>query len=70
MLTILEIRYWILEGENMMDRTCGTGSCGSYDGRKFLTTEERVEMLDDYKKWLDSESKGVEEAIARLKKAK
>ncbi len=37
-------------------------------GRRFLTTEEKIEKLEEYKKWLDNESKGVEEAILKLKK--
>jgi hypothetical protein len=50
---------------------CGTyyrGQHGQY-GRHFLTTEEQIEKLEEYKNWLDNESKGVEEAIERLKKA-
>ena len=43
--------------------------CGSY-GRRFLTTEEKVSKLQEYKNWLDNEAKGVEEAIGKLKKAK
>ena len=42
---------------------------GMYHGRHFLTTEEKIEKLEEYKNWLDNESKGVEEAIAKLKKA-
>ena len=38
-------------------------------GRHFLTTEEKIEHLQQYKKWLDNESKGVEETITKLKKA-
>ncbi len=48
---------------------CGTGCCGS-EGRKFLTTEEKMEKLSEYKAWLKSESEGVEEAMQRIKKAK
>ena len=48
--------------------TCGI-YCGSHHGRQFLTAEEKIEKLEEYKKWLDNESKGVEEAIAKLKKA-
>jgi len=48
---------------------CGPG-CGSGYGRHFLTTEEKVEKLQRYKEWLESESKGVGEAITQLKKAK
>jgi len=38
-------------------------------GRQFFTTEEKIEKLKEYKKWLDNESKGVEETITELKKA-
>ena len=41
--------------------------CGS--GRNFLTKEEKVEMLKEYKDALDSESKGVSERIKELEKA-
>ena len=45
-------------------------SCGDeYEGRRFLTTEERVEKLQGYKQWLEQEAKGVDEAIKKLKKA-
>jgi hypothetical protein len=39
-----------------------------YCGRQFLTTEEKMEKLEEYKKWLENECKGVEEAIDKLKK--
>jgi hypothetical protein len=39
-----------------------------HHGRRFLTTEEKIERLKEYKEWLDNESKGVEEAISKLKK--
>lgn len=47
---------------------CGT-MCGSGE-RRFLTTEEKMERLKEYKAYLENEAKGVEEAIARIKKAK
>ena len=37
--------------------------------RQFLTKEEKIEHLEEYKKWLVKEAKGVEEAIENLKKA-
>lgn len=37
-------------------------------GRHFLTKEEKTERLQEYKEWLESEAKGVEEAIEQLKK--
>jgi len=40
-----------------------------YCGRHFLTKEEKIEKLEEYKKWLENEKKGVEEAINELKKA-
>jgi hypothetical protein len=52
-------------GEKVM---CGIHYQGHY-GRHFLTTEEQIEKLEEYKSWLDNESKGVEEAIERLNKA-
>ena len=48
---------------------CETMCCGA-DGRKFLTTEEKVERLKEYKEYLENEARGVEEVIARIKKAK
>jgi hypothetical protein len=38
-------------------------------GRHFPTKEEKIEHLEEYKKWLENEAKGVEEAIYELKKA-
>lgn len=40
-----------------------------YSGRNFLTKDEKIEKLKGYKEWLDSESKGVEETISKIKKA-
>jgi hypothetical protein len=37
--------------------------------RSFLTIQEKVEMLKEYKEQLDLESKGVHEQILRLQKA-
>jgi len=51
----------------MKNMECET-SCGG-EGRQFLTNEEKAEKLSKYKQWLQSETKGVEETIARLKKA-
>jgi len=42
----------------------------SYEGcvpRNFLTKDERIEMLKDYKETLDKESKGTQEKIEKLK---
>ena len=40
--------------------------CG-YGERRFLTKEEKVEWLEDYKSNLENELKGVTERIAELK---
>jgi hypothetical protein len=40
--------------------------CSSHHGRHFLTKEEKIKKLTEYKNWLDNESKGVAEAIAKL----
>jgi hypothetical protein len=37
--------------------------------RQFPTKEEQIEHLEEYKKWLEQETKGVEEAIEKIKKA-
>ena len=44
------------------DYTC----CLSHHGRQFLTKEEKISKLKEYKTWLDNESKGVEEKITEL----
>jgi len=38
--------------------------------RSFLTKEEKIEMLKEYKESLDKESQGVTERIAQLGKEK
>ena len=51
---------------------CGCESeceCGSGRGmRGFLTKEEKIELLNEYKDNLEKEAKGVEERINELKK--
>lgn len=37
--------------------------------RQFPTKDEKIEHLEEYKKWLEKEKKVVEEAIEELKKA-
>jgi hypothetical protein len=37
--------------------------------RNFPTKNERIEHLEEYKKWLEQEIKGIEEAINEIKKA-
>jgi len=44
---------------------CYGGMCAP--GRRFLTKEEKIEMLEEYKQRLDQESKGVAERIKELK---
>ncbi len=46
-----------------MDNCCGSG------GRSFLTKEERLEMLEEYKEQLEKEAKGVAERIKELQNA-
>jgi hypothetical protein len=38
-------------------------------GRNFLTKEEKIEKLENYKKMLENEIKGIEETIEEIKKA-
>jgi len=42
--------------------------CGYNEMRSFLTREEKVEMLKDYKKSLEKEAQGVGERIKELEK--
>ncbi len=37
--------------------------------RKFLTKEEKIQLLEEYKKWLEKETQGVKEKIEDLNKA-
>ncbi|MGV8142373.1 MAG: hypothetical protein ACP5NS_01920 [Candidatus Pacearchaeota archaeon] len=48
-----------------MGWNCSGSSCDSY-GRGFMTKAEKVEMLQEYKKNLDNEAKGVAERIKEL----
>ena len=43
-------------------------NCGSTERRSFLTREERVELLKDYRETLQQEMKGVSEKIEELEK--
>jgi hypothetical protein len=36
--------------------------------RHFLTTQEKLEKLEEYKTWLENELKGVQETIDQIKK--
>ena len=48
-----------------MGWNCAGSSCDSY-GRGFMTRAEKVEMLQEYKKNLDNEAKGVAERIKEI----
>ena len=54
---------YIKGGEKMYEGcNCGGGI------RNFLTKEEKLEILSEYKKSLEQEAKGIEERIQELKK--
>jgi len=44
------------------------GCCGYGDGRRFLTREEKIKYLEEYKEYLQQEAAGVTERIEELKK--
>lgn len=48
----------------------GNGCCSInvQQGRSFLTKEERIGMLNEYKDYLEKEAKGVSERIKDLEK--
>ena len=48
-----------------MTNGCGGGGWG-YGARSFLTKEEKLAMLKEYKEDLEKEVKGVEERIKEL----
>jgi hypothetical protein len=50
------------------DQTCCGSECGCGTERKFLTNEEKIAQLEEYKTTLQTEAKGVQETIDRLKK--
>lgn len=52
--------YWVIYMQ-------GAGCCG-YVGRSYLTKEEKMEMLKEYKKELELEAKGVGERIKEMEK--
>ena len=37
-------------------------------GRHFISKDEKIEKLEEYRTWLEKEAKGVEEFIAKMKK--
>ena len=43
--------------------------CCTPHPRIFLTKEEKIDDLNKYKKWLENETKGVNETIAKLKES-
>ena len=47
---------------------CGSGGCGCGHSRKFITKEEKIKMLKEYKLSLEQEVKGVSEKIAEMEK--
>ena len=51
----------------MHGNSCNTDNCCS--DRSFLTREEKIEMLKEYKDVLDKESQGVAEKIKEMEKA-
>ena len=55
----------IFGGGNMHYGEENTG-CFQHHGRMFLTKEEKIKKLTEYKNWLDNESKGVEERITKI----
>lgn len=49
-------------------RRCNMNGCGcGPSGRTFLTKDEKIEMLEEYKESLEKEAKGVAERIKELK---
>jgi len=45
---------------------CGGGGGWSHSGRSFLTKDEKLAMLKEYKEDLEKEVEGVEERIKEL----
>ncbi len=56
--------------KNMESCMCYGGSYGSSASRSFLTREEKIEMLKEYKEDLELEVKGVSERISELESDK
>lgn len=54
----------------MSNMSCCAGQSCSPQERSFLTNEEKIARLEEYKEWLESEAKGVSEAIIEIKKKK
>jgi len=49
--------------------SCSASGCECSGSRKFFTKEEKIAMLEEYKKQLEKETAGVGEKIKSLKKA-
>ena len=49
----------------MINMSC---QCGEYGMRNFLTKEEKIDLLKEYKESLEREAKGVGEHIKELEK--
>lgn len=47
----------------------GYWGCGPY-GRRYLTREEKIERLENYKEWLEKEAEGVKERLEEIKQNK
>lgn len=47
---------------------CGIEQCGPGGLRSFLTKDEKIELLKEYKEVLEKEAKGVGERIKELEK--
>ena len=53
----------------LVNKMCGCGMCGDAAGfRNFLTREEKIEVLKEYKGSLEKEVKGIGERIKDLQK--
>ena len=52
----------------MEGQVCYSDNCAGV--RRFLTKDEKIDMLKEYKEYLDLESKGVSEKIAQLENGK
>jgi hypothetical protein len=55
-----------MRGEEVKEMRYGCGGGWSYGGRSFLTKEEKLAMLKEYKEDLEKEVAGVEERIKEL----
>jgi hypothetical protein len=57
-----------VEGGNKMQGCMCYDSCCAPQGRNFLTKEEKIEMLKEYKEYLEKETAGVTEKVKELEK--